>query len=102
MTLASLITLPGASMTVNFHSHSVEEATTLRAQIGGRWEKNSSDGYYWLTRELDGATINIFIPSMCERVEVGTIELPAVPALPARTIPQYEYRCKALHEAVGK
>ena len=91
-----------AHVAVTFHPSTKEEASTLIRRIGGRFTKNSYQGSYWVTQrdEKAGCNITIFIPSMCQRVQVGETVLPET-VCPAVTIPKYEYQCEQLFEVDG-
>ena len=88
-----------AHVSVVFHPSTKEEARALIQHIGGRFEKSSHQGTYWVTQQeaQTRCAITIFIPSMCTRVQVGETVLPAA-VVPAMTIPKYEYQCEQLFE----
>lgn len=94
--------LEGAHVSVAFHPSTKEEARTLIQRVGGRFEKSSYDGTYWVRQRDEAANwdITIFVPSMCKRVQVGERVCPEI-TLPASTIPQYEYQCDQLFEVEG-
>ena len=91
--------LDGAQVAVTFHPSTKEEALALIHRVGGRFEKSSYDGTYWVTQRDDTThcQIQIFIPSMCKRVQVGETVYPETMS-PALTIPKYEYQCEQLFE----
>lgn len=94
--------LEGAHVSVRFHPATKEEALALIRRIGGRFEKISHDGTYWVRQrdEQDTWNITIFIPSMCRRIQVGETVCPEI-VIPAATIPKYEYQCDQLFEVEG-
>ena len=94
--------MEGAKLSIAFHSQTKAEARALIQRIGGRFKKNSYDGTYWVTQqdEQAGWKIQIFVPSMCKRVQVGETAYPEV-VLTARTVPTYEYQCDQLFDVEG-
>lgn len=91
--------LKKAKVSIVFHAQTKDEARNLIHKIGGRFEKNSYEGTYWVKQqdEQAGWEIQIFIPSMCQRVQVGETVFPAT-MRPAMTIPTYDYQCDQLFE----
>ena len=92
---------PGVWGSLYLNASGPDEARQIIKALGGLWEKESVSGTYWLQRKEGDFTIHVFIPSMCEKVQVGEEIIPAQPATKAQVVPKYEYRCKDLHEAIG-
>ena len=98
-TLTELARTTDAHIMVNFHAKDAQAARALIRTLGGPFKKNSFDGQYWLEDSVGRLSLSIFVPSMCERHQTGTQqmpEIPAQPAQPAHEAPVYTYTCKAL------
>ena len=94
--------LDGAKLRVEvvFHGQSKEHARELISTLGGHFKKGSNGLAYWLSRIIEDTLsvrqeIIIFVPGMCQRVQVGEKEIPTIPE------PVYEYRCDSLFEVEG-
>ena len=101
-TIRHALTLGECGLQLSFHSRTKEQAAEIAHSIGGFWSKHSSQGLFWLKRELPpSAEIVIFIPGICHRVQTGVTEVaevPARPAVAAHLEPVYEYCCEEVLE----
>ena len=100
--------LTGEKLKIEFicYARSKEHARELVRELGGHFKKGSANALYWISRIIEDTPrvrqeLTIFIPSMCQRVQVGEKEIPAVPEQPAHVEPVYEYRCDSLFEVEG-
>lgn len=81
--------------TILIPTYTVAEFKTLSRALG-TFTKTADDNYFNCTRNFDGGVkIQVYIArsQLCEKVQVGTKIIPAVPAQPEREAPVYEWRC---------
>lgn len=85
---------------LNVFTHNQVEYKRFGRAIGGRREK-ILEGSFAIQRRRFGPhqiDLNLGREQVCERVQVGTVTLPAQPAQEERTVPQYEWRCPEGYE----
>ena len=74
--------------------------------FGGRWTKHEANNLYYVFGHFGPFRLKVYLnrAEVCDRVQIGTVRVPAVPervipASPEHEAPVYEWRCGSVLES---
>ena len=82
---------------LSIYAHHSKETLPGALRLLGTCTKDSAERSIHFRRVFTGGPSIIFFAlkeSICERVQVGEELLPAIPAIPERVVPIFEWKCK--------